>query len=420
MLVALVGHCRERGFILHCLHVEHGIRPPEESRGDAEAVEALCADLGIPCRIVSLPPGKVAEAARKQGLGIEGAARFYRHRVWNREARRLGAARVLVAHTRDDLLETLLMAILRGSGPGGLAAMPREKGRILRPLLDLGRADILAYLEERGILYRTDSTNLDPAFLRNQVRRKLIPCLDEFFPFWRKTLPALGETQGLIRDFLAKEAAEHISWRRRNAGELETDRNNFIARHEILREEALFTGLDALAGAGGKRLRRVSLRVFTRGIVPALDLGSLGIRDTGGTVRVFRKSPVRDWGFSLLIKEPGVYKLKGLTIRVTGPSVYSGEKAEPGFFAGLPLVLRRNYADDYIERGKSKRRAGDVIKKSGAPDYTGIISAEDPAGIAAFIGIGRNDCSILLLRQEKGPGVTKDGLFFFTIGGIDA
>jgi tRNA(Ile)-lysidine synthase len=229
----------------------------------------------------------------------------------------------------------------------------------------------------------------------------------------------------MVRDFLAEEATERIPWCNGKAGEWETDRNRFFARHELLREEALFTALDALAGKDSnraaklpaQRLRRASLRLFTRGKVPALDLGSLEIQDTGQTVRVFRKRPAGDWGFSLLIKEPGFYKLKGLGVRVTGISVCNEETAGPGFFAEFPLVLRRNFTDDYIKQGKSKRRAGDT--KTEGPGYT-VISAEDPSGIAAFISLGRKDCSILLTREETDHRVTKDGLFFFSIGGKNA
>jgi tRNA(Ile)-lysidine synthase len=303
--------------------------------------------------------------------------------------------------------------------------MPRTRGRVQRPLLDLGRADVLAYLKERGLSYRVDSTNQNLSFLRNRVRHKLIPCLDEFFPFWRKTLPVLGETQGMVRDFLAEEAAEHIPWQGGEQNEWKTDRDGFFARHELLREEALFSRLDALAGtSGNRRLKRASLRLFTRGKVPSLDLGSMGIQDTGQMVRVFRKRLAGDWGFSLLIKEPGFYKLKGLSIRVSGPSVSNEGTEEPGFFAEFPLVLRRNSTDDYIAQGKSRRRAVDMVKKNEDAGYT-LISAEDPSGIAAFIGLSRHetsfqDCSILLIREEEEHRVTKDGLFFFSIGGRNA
>ncbi|MDR0710170.1 MAG: tRNA lysidine(34) synthetase TilS, partial [Spirochaetaceae bacterium] len=166
MLAALAVFAGERGLALRCFHVEHGIRPAEESLGDAAGVRELCRELGVPCKAAHIPPGKIAGTAAKRGIGLEAAARFYRHALWNLEARRIGAARVLVAHTRDDLLETVLMRVLRGSGPAGLAAMKRDNGRILRPLLSLDRSQVLDYLAGRGIPFRTDSTNADPSFLR--------------------------------------------------------------------------------------------------------------------------------------------------------------------------------------------------------------------------------------------------------------
>jgi tRNA(Ile)-lysidine synthase len=114
LLAALVA-LRELspGFALRCVHVEHGIRAEAESRGDAEFVRSLCAEFRVPCRVVSVKPGRVAEAARRRGVGMEAAARLYRHRAWHREADRLeaqspagaagrGPVRILVAHTSDD------------------------------------------------------------------------------------------------------------------------------------------------------------------------------------------------------------------------------------------------------------------------------------------------------------------------------
>ncbi|MDR0376546.1 MAG: tRNA lysidine(34) synthetase TilS, partial [Spirochaetaceae bacterium] len=159
MLAALTAFAGERGLVTRCFHVEHGLRAAEESRGDAAGVRELCRKLGVPCKVAHIPPGKIAATAAKQGIGLEAAARFYRHALWDREARRIGAARVLVAHTRDDVLETVLMRVLRGSGPAGLAAMERDNGRVLRPLISLNRSQVLEYLAGRGIPYRTDSTN---------------------------------------------------------------------------------------------------------------------------------------------------------------------------------------------------------------------------------------------------------------------
>jgi tRNA(Ile)-lysidine synthase len=409
MLAALAG-LRDGSFALRCIHVEHGIRNAAESRGDAAAVEAFCAELAVPCRVVSIPPGRIARAAKQRGLGLEAAARLYRHGAWNAEARRVRAERILVAHTRDDLLETALIRILRGSGPAGLAAMPRERGRILRPILGLGRGDVLAYLAERGISYRTDSTNADPAFLRNRVRLKLIPCLDEFFPSWRKTLADLAETQRLAADFIAAEAAARIPWEEGAAGRRITPGGNFFSQPQILREEALFAALDRLSlGEAAKAPRRRSLRLFARGKAGSLDLGRSILKNDAGSVGL-TPSRAGEWGFSLLIKEPGIYKLKWLRIRVfPGETGKAPPWEEPGFFACPPVALRRHGPGDFVIRRGRKCRGKE-------PAGGELITVEDPLGPAAFIAGGR-DGSVSVLAGEDGNRSRQEKRLFFQVTG---
>ncbi|MCL2266430.1 MAG: tRNA lysidine(34) synthetase TilS, partial [Treponema sp.] len=116
-------------FYFSCIHVEHGIRPAEESLGDAEYVRGFCKENGIKCAVTHIRPGKIEDFARRKGTGIEAAARFFRHRALKKKALTSGENTVtLLAHTKDDLLETAVMRVLRGCGPGGLAAMPPVSG----------------------------------------------------------------------------------------------------------------------------------------------------------------------------------------------------------------------------------------------------------------------------------------------------
>jgi tRNA(Ile)-lysidine synthase len=211
MLVALSRLREAGGFTLRVAHVEHGIRPAGESRGDARAVEALCTGLGLPCRVLSVPAGAVARYALRRGTGIEAAARRFRYRLLWKEALRCGAGALVTAHTGDDSLELCLMRILRGSGPAGLRRMPgrrdfagfsRGPGLILRPLLAFSRADVEAYLRGQGIPWCNDATNADERFLRNRIRLSLVPLLNEKFPGWKGGLEALGDTQALAADFI--------------------------------------------------------------------------------------------------------------------------------------------------------------------------------------------------------------------------
>jgi len=314
---------------IFCLHVEHGLRPAQESQGDAEHVRAFCEKNGINCIVESVAPGRIEAFARRKGTGIEAAARHFRRKLLFRHAARLdresgGKTRILTAHTKDDALELALMRVLRGAGPAGLAAMPVSRGRILRPMLDISRADVIGYLTEKKIPWREDSTNTDEKFLRNRVRGRLIPLLNESFPEWKNGLCALAATQSLIAEYFSKNAQKSVTWERsasRAAGGLVTDEENFFSVSEIIREEAVFYGIDKLASQGEEfqahSIKRSVIRHFCSGSVNAADLGPLTLKREDGKVALSPKN--RDFSessFSLLIKEPGLYNLNNISIEV--------------------------------------------------------------------------------------------------------
>ena len=286
--------CLGAGGRIVCMHVEHGIRPQEESGGDAEFVRSFCESRGIEYRIECIPPGKIAAFARRRGIGIEAAARHFRHRALLREAGKIdsqsksdgqgGKTRILIAHTKDDALELALMRFLRGCGPAGLAAMPVNRERILRPLLNLTRAEVIAYLTEKKISWREDSTNTDEKYLRNRIRRRLVPLLNEAFPSWKSGVTALAETQSLAAAFLTEEAMSRVKWESEEDIDLSADEANFFAQPLIVREEALFLGIDAIKITGDKSVKRAVVRKFCEGSVSAADLGPVKVRREKGKI----------------------------------------------------------------------------------------------------------------------------------------
>jgi tRNA(Ile)-lysidine synthase len=309
---------------IFCLHVEHGLRPAQESRGDAEHVRDFCEKNGINCLVESVAPGKIESFAHSRGTGIEAAARHFRRRLLFRHAARLdsesgGKTRILIAHTKDDALELSLMRVLRGAGPAGLAAMPVSRRRILRPMLNISREDVIKYLTEKKILWREDSTNTDEKFLRNRVRRRLIPLLNECFPEWKNGLCALSATQSLVAEYFSKDAHKSVTWESA-AGGLVTDEENFFSVSKIIREEAVFLGIDKLTGRNEKTslsIKRSVIRRFCSGSVNAADLGPLALKREGGKVALSpKKGDFSESGFSLLIKEPGLYNLNNISVEV--------------------------------------------------------------------------------------------------------
>jgi tRNA(Ile)-lysidine synthase len=190
---ALATLAARRGFRLVAAHLDHGLRP--DSGDDVVFCTDLARRLGISIRT---DRADVRGRARSDKAGLEDAARRER-RAFLRSVRKAeGAAAIVLAHTRDDQAETLLLRLLRGAGSTGLAAMRPRAGDIVRPMLGVSRADVLAHLAERGLPWREDATNADPAFLRNRVRHELIPYLESRFN--PRIRAGLAREAGLLAD----------------------------------------------------------------------------------------------------------------------------------------------------------------------------------------------------------------------------
>ena len=186
LLEELRGELRLELFVLH---LDHGIRG-EESRRDLEFVRERAQEKGIPffCREVDTP-----SYAKQEKLSLEEAARQLRYSFFEEAIRELGLERVALGHTADDQLETVLMALLRGSGIKGLKGMPPKRGPYIRPLIRIWRKEIKEYARKRGLRYVLDSSNLDPSFLRNRIRLQLLPLLEGFNPRIRERLLEMAE-----------------------------------------------------------------------------------------------------------------------------------------------------------------------------------------------------------------------------------
>ncbi len=193
LLRALLGRQAELGIVLSVLHVEHGLRGASAVR-DAAFVAALAEKFSLPCDMIAVDTPKRAAEQRES---IEEAARNLRYQVFRQILSSGNADKIATAHTLDDQAETVLMKLLRGAWTEGLSgihpvlrlredAVPgshNENGQIcVRPLLDVTRAQIEAYLRALGQSWCEDETNRSLVHTRNRIRHQLLPALREYNP----------------------------------------------------------------------------------------------------------------------------------------------------------------------------------------------------------------------------------------------
>ena len=188
----------ELGYDVSACHVNHCIRGEEADR-DQHFCERLCEGLGIGIivRRVDVPA-----YCRANPVSEEEGARLLRYNA----LREISADKICTAHNLDDCLETTLFNLARGSGLKGIASIPPVRENIIRPLIECSRADIEAYLAERGQDFVTDSTNLLDEYSRNKLRHKVVPVLREINPSLMETF---AKTLGFLREdsaFLEKTA----------------------------------------------------------------------------------------------------------------------------------------------------------------------------------------------------------------------
>lgn len=177
-------------------HFDHGWRV--DSKDDRDFVASIAAQWGF-----DFHEGEATEAMAR----TEDAARSARYAFLRQVAAVTNSTAIALGHTQDDQVETLLLHLLRGSGSRGLSAMRRRDGDLARPLLDVSRADLEAYLARLHLAPRRDPTNDDPRFTRNRLRQQLLPAIDAFDPSARALLARTADILSEEDRYLDNEVA---------------------------------------------------------------------------------------------------------------------------------------------------------------------------------------------------------------------
>lgn len=198
VLVALSGGADSVALLVALLKLEYRIEAVhcnfhlrgEESNRDEAFVRELCQRRGVKLHVIDFD---TIQYAKEKGISIEMAARELRYDAFEKLREETGAGAIAVAHHMDDSAETLLLNLVRGTGIKGLHGIQPKNGYIVRPLLCVGREEIIDYLKWRNEQFITDSTNLTSDYTRNKIRLEVIPKLAEINPSIKESLAATAQ-----------------------------------------------------------------------------------------------------------------------------------------------------------------------------------------------------------------------------------
>ena len=220
-------------------HLDHKFRGAE-SAAEAAWVAAWCAERGIACEVST---ADVAARAKAGKVSKQEAARAVRYAFLEEAAARVGADWIATGHTRDDQSETVLLNNLRWTGTDGLAGIPAQSGRVVRPLLDVSRAEVEAYCAAHGLTPRRDPSNFDSkVYTRNRVRLQLLPQLArEYNPAVADALVRLSQIAGRDSDYLEQQAAAALALvtMSRAAGAVVLNRAGLAGLHPAMQRRVL-------------------------------------------------------------------------------------------------------------------------------------------------------------------------------------
>ena len=233
---------------LRVVHVNHGIRGKEALR-DQKTVQKICEEWKIPCCVYSYD---VPRLAAEWKMGSEEAGRKVRRAAFEEEKKKCtssdGEIRIALAHNKNDVAETMLHHLARGSGIRGLAALKPVNGEFIRPVLCLERDEIVDYIKETGIPSVTDSSNLEDDYTRNRIRHHILPLMTEEIN--AKAVAHMAEASELFRqaeEYFKAKAEEMAAGCADGDGTYLLDKE-FFAKETILQNYVVREILERLSG----------------------------------------------------------------------------------------------------------------------------------------------------------------------------
>jgi len=267
LLYGLLEIQNQKSFSIYIAHVNHGVRG-EEADEDEKFVERLSKKLNLPYYSTRID---MEGYAKKHKMSSEEAGRKLRYDFFRDTLLNIGGGKIAVAHNKNDQAETLIMRMLRGTGIDGLKGMEYKTEEIIRPLLDISRAEIEEYIEINKIETRLDKTNLVPIYNRNKIRLEVIPYIKENFnpniidTLWR-TSKIMSYDSSFLNEYTLKTYRDLMKSKKKNS--IILYRKKFSKEHTAIKQrivrQAIYDLTNNLQGITSKHILDI-VELFDRG-----------------------------------------------------------------------------------------------------------------------------------------------------------
>ena len=373
LLHALSSLCSKNEIPLKVITVNHFIREDSETCGDADFVIEQCRHLkqknfDVEVSLYELQKGEVSSLAEQKGIGEEAAARELRYKAFEEFILTNKLCCLCLAHNKNDQSETLIMRFLQGAAGTAAAGIPCVRGKYVRPLLWTERSQIETYLKERGVQWRTDSTNSNVQYLRNRIRHRIVPVLNEHFAGWETAVMNGAQKAFDDADFVQNAAQEYFD---RLAviteGVVTFKGRDFYSLARALQLRLLLLAANTLTANSLESEIRIPY-VFLRDICDCADNyieensekkgGGEAVKSFAGLQFVLKRDGVlvkktpqvqNEIVFSVIIEKSGMYEFPWGQVLV--PDVFS-----------FPVMLRSYHTDDMIETSDGgMKKVSDVL-----------------------------------------------------------
>ena len=404
LLLALSNIAKVYPIQLKVITINHYIRADEETCKDAAFVMALCCKLkkqGFPVDscLVEFEKGSVKALCEEKKTGIEDAARTLRYKAFEAFIKSEKLNCLCLAHNQNDQLETLLMRFLQGSSVEHCQGIPLVREKYIRPLLNISRNEIEEYLREKKQDYCTDSTNSDTKYLRNRIRNKLMPVLNENFPGWKKAVLNGGKKACEDSLIISKNVNQYSSL----ALVSEDDSicfclKEFLELEKGIQRRLLLDALNHVCKREGEN--RIPF-VFINEVLDLVNGSEKTFKKTLNQVEIIKKNDMlfvkksenlnTDLVFSVIIQRDGIFEFPFGTLEILTKNQnnrfvnINGTVSECCF--SYPIRVRNMAQDDYILSASNSLKKVSVIlndwkvpgeKRNLVPVIQELDSAEQP------------------------------------------